>query len=98
MAWKLAGTTHVAVPPLFAFIVLHILDHSAPRSGLLIRLYQLDQSLVALEQAYPGAVKIIGWGPQVLGNTLSWCKLYEYRQYRWLGGSNSMTSPPRRRG
>ncbi len=90
---QVAGTTHVAFPPVFDFIFLHILDHSAHHVDPLIPLYHLDQSQVALEQAYPGSVKIIGWGPSVLWNTLSCCKLYDYRQHRWLDFNGHPTTP-----
>jgi omega-6 fatty acid desaturase (delta-12 desaturase) len=64
--------------------MLHIFDHAAHHVDPLIPLYQLEQSQQALENKYPQSIKIINWNLRVYWNTLSCCKLYDYREHRWL--------------
>ncbi|MCP6769595.1 hypothetical protein NL529_32585, partial [Klebsiella pneumoniae] len=47
----------------------------------------------ALEQAYPGTIKIIWWSPLTFWRTLSCCKLYDYHLHQWVDFRGNPTSP-----
>lgn len=90
---QVAGTTHVQFPRIFDVVFLNILEHSAHHVDPLVPLYHLQTSQKALEAAFPGTIKIIGWNPNVLWTSLSRCKLYDYRAHRWLDFNGNPTTP-----
>jgi omega-6 fatty acid desaturase (delta-12 desaturase) len=90
---QVAGTVHMDFPPLLNVFFLNVLEHSAHHVDPMIPLYNLDKSQQVLETAYPGTIKIIGWSPRVLLTTLKCCKLYDYREHRWLDFNGKPTSP-----
>lgn len=89
---QVAGTTHVQFPKFFEFFMLHIFDHAAHHVDPLIPLYHLEQSQQALENRYPQSIKIINWNLHVYWITLSCCKLYDYREHRWLDYQGNPTT------
>jgi omega-6 fatty acid desaturase (delta-12 desaturase) len=90
---QVAGTTHVRFPRFIERILLNILEHSAHHVDPLIPLYHLHKGQRALETAFPKSIKIITWTPRVFYRTMRCCKLYDYRENRWLDFRGHPTTP-----
>lgn len=89
---QVAGTTHIRFPRIFDVVLLNILEHSAHHVDPLIPLYRLQSSQSVLDVAYSDSIKTIEWSPLVLWKTLCQCKLYDYREHRWLDFNGKPTT------
>lgn len=91
---QVAGTTHLEFPKIVEIVLLNILDHTAHHVDPTIPLYRLREGQAALETAFPQSMKVIRWTPAVFMTTLRCCKLYDYREHRWLDFQGKPSTPP----
>jgi omega-6 fatty acid desaturase (delta-12 desaturase) len=87
--WSLAtgvlrGTVHVIFPSAVDLILYNVMFHTAHHADTRIPLYHLPEAQRALEEHHPESVIQVRFSLGGVRETLRRCKLYDYRQHRWL--------------
>jgi omega-6 fatty acid desaturase (delta-12 desaturase) len=95
--WRgLAGqdevTVQVEVPRWYGFISHHIMDHPAHHAHPKIPLYRLAAAQRELNRVLGSRAVRQRFSPAYLWRTLACCKLYDYREHRWLDFAGNPTS------
>ena len=95
--WRgLAGqdevTAQVEVPRWYGFISHHIMDHPAHHVHPKIPLYRLAAAQRELNRLLGSRAVRQRFSPAYLSRTLASCKLYDYREHRWLNFAGDPTS------
>lgn len=95
--WRgLAGqdevTVQVEVPRWYGFISHHIMDHPAHHVHPKIPLYRLAAAQRELNRLLGSRAVRQCFSPAYLWRTLAGCKLYDYREHRWLDFTGKPTS------
>jgi omega-6 fatty acid desaturase (delta-12 desaturase) len=95
--WRgLAGqdevTVQVQVPRWYGFISHHVMDHPAHHAHPKIPLYRLAAAQRALNRLLGERAVAQHFSPAYLWRTLGACKLYDYREHRWLDFAGNPTS------
>lgn len=95
--WRhLAGqeevAVHVVVPRWYGAISHHIMDHPAHHVHPKIPLYRLAAAQRQLNALLGDRAIVQRFTPGYLLATLSCCKLYDYREHRWLDFAGRATS------
>jgi acyl-lipid omega-6 desaturase (Delta-12 desaturase) len=85
-------TVQVVVPRWFGFISHHIMDHTAHHLHPKIPLYRLAAAQHRLNEILGERAIIQRFTPGYLFATLRHCKLYDYREHRWLDFAGRPTS------
>jgi omega-6 fatty acid desaturase (delta-12 desaturase) len=67
------------------------MDHTAHHLDVTIPLYQLRSAQSALESVTPFII-VQDWHPSALLQNLKTCRLYDYREHRWLDYSGTPLS------
>jgi acyl-lipid omega-6 desaturase (Delta-12 desaturase) len=86
-------TVQVEVPRWYGFISHHIMDHPAHHAHPKIPLYRLAAAQRELNRPLGSRAVRQRFSPAYLWRTLASCKLYDYRQHRWLDFAGNPTSP-----
>lgn len=93
---RLAGqeevSVHVAVPRWYGVISHHVMDHPAHHIHPKIPLYRLAAAQRRLNELLGERAMIERFTPAYLLATLKSCKLYDYREHRWLDFAGRATS------
>jgi omega-6 fatty acid desaturase (delta-12 desaturase) len=87
-----AVTVQVQVPRWYGLISHHIMDHPAHHVHPKIPLYRLHAAQLRLNQLLGERAVIQRFTPGYLLATLRCCKLYDYREHRWLDFQGRPTS------
>jgi acyl-lipid omega-6 desaturase (Delta-12 desaturase) len=85
-------TVQVEVPRWYGFISHHIMDHPAHHVHPKIPLYRLAAAQRELNRRLGARAVRQRFSPAYLWRTLGVCKLYDYRQHRWLDFTGKPTS------
>ena len=93
---RLAGqeelSVHVVVPRWYGAISHHIMDHPAHHMHPKIPLYRLAAAQRRLNELLGARAIVQRFTPAYLWDTLACCKLYDYREHRWLDFAGRATS------
>jgi acyl-lipid omega-6 desaturase (Delta-12 desaturase) len=93
---RLAGqeelSVHVVTPGWYGAISHHIMDHPAHHVHPKIPLYRLAAAQRRLNELLGERAIVQRFTPAYLWDTLSCCKLYDYRAHRWLDFAGRITS------
>ena len=81
---QIEGTTHVNFPRVLNFILHNILEHTAHHALTNIPMYRLRQAQDALESRFGNRITVVEWTLSGYLDTLKRCRLYDYRNHRWL--------------
>jgi acyl-lipid omega-6 desaturase (Delta-12 desaturase) len=97
LEWRrLAGqeevSIQIAVPRWYGAISHHIMDHPAHHIHPKIPLYRLGAAQRRLNELLGERAIVQRFTPAYLLRTLSCCKLYDYREHRWLDFAGRATS------
>jgi acyl-lipid omega-6 desaturase (Delta-12 desaturase) len=90
---QIHGTIHVKLPRLIELLFHNILDHTAHHVDPKIPLYNLPQSQERLESRYGERILIQQGSIPALHRVLTQCKLYDYKEHRWLDFRGRPTGP-----
>lgn len=91
---QIAGTTHVRFPQLIGLLMHNIMEHTAHHAFTSVPLYNLVKAQSAIESAFVGQVKVIPWTFSDFRETVSRCKLYDYKRHVWMDFGGNDTSAP----
>lgn len=91
---QLRSTTHVLFPWPIGALLHNIMDHPAHHIDPTIPLYELPASQRRLEEQAPSHSLIVPWSLGEYLRICRTCKLYDYRQHRWLDFTGRPTTPP----
>ena len=86
-------SVHVVVPGWYGAISHHIMDHPAHHVHPKIPLYHLAAAQRRLNELLGERAISQRFTPAYLWETLACCKLYDYREHRWLDFAGRATSP-----
>jgi acyl-lipid omega-6 desaturase (Delta-12 desaturase) len=85
-------TVQIEVPRWYGFISHHIMDHPAHHVHPKIPLYRLAAAQRELNRLLGGRAVRQRFSPAYLWRTLAGCKLYDFREHRWLDFAGNPTS------
>jgi acyl-lipid omega-6 desaturase (Delta-12 desaturase) len=85
-------SVHVMAPRWYGAISHHIMDHPAHHVHPKIPLYRLAAAQRRLNELLGERAIVQRFTPAYLWHTLSCCKLYDYREHRWLDFAGRATS------
>ena len=85
-------SVHVATPGWYGAISHHIMDHPAHHVHPKIPLYRLAAAQRRLNELLGERAVVQHFTPAYLWDTLACCKLYDYREHRWLDFAGRATS------
>jgi len=85
-------TVQVQVPRWYGFVSHHIMDHPAHHVHPKVPLYRLAAAQRELNRILGARAVTQRFSPAYLWQTLARCKLYDYRQHRWLDFAGNPTS------
>ncbi|HKW53666.1 MAG TPA: fatty acid desaturase [Stellaceae bacterium] len=85
-------SVHVVVPRWYGAISHHIMDHPAHHVHPKIPLYRLAAAQRRLNELLGERAVVQRFTPAYLWDTLTCCKLYDYREHRWLDFAGRATS------
>jgi len=86
-------TVQVQVPRWYGFISHHIMDHPAHHVHPKVPLYRVAAAQRELNRILGTRAVTQRFSPAYLWRTIARCKLYDYRQHRWLDFAGNPTSP-----
>ncbi|HJT08029.1 MAG TPA: hypothetical protein VJ747_13945, partial [Stellaceae bacterium] len=86
-------SVHVVVPGWYGAISHHVMDHPAHHVHPKIPLYRLAAAQQRLNELLGERAISQRFTPAYLWETLACCKLYDYREHRWLDFAGRATSP-----
>ena len=93
-AGQIRGTAHVVFPGPINWLIHGIMEHTAHHADPRVPLYRLGAAQRALELAIPDDIVIHAFTWHSFRYTLKVCKLYDYRNHRWLSFAGEPTSSP----
>lgn len=85
-------SVHVVTPSWYGAISHHIMDHPAHHVHPKIPLYRLAAAQRRLNELLGEGALVQRFTPAYLWDTLACCKLYDYREHRWLDFAGRATS------
>ena len=85
-------TVHIVVPRWYGFISHHVMDHPAHHLHPKIPLYRVGAAQRRLNEVLGDRAVIQRFSTLYLVRTLACCKLYDYREHRWLDFAGRSTS------
>lgn len=88
--WRAAGaqvrcTVHIVLPGVLDFLLHRIMQHTAHHLDVTVPLYRLRQAQGALELGAGEDLVVYRWSPISFMRHLRVCKLYDFKQHRWVG-------------
>lgn len=95
--WRRLGgqeevTFHLEVPRWYGLISHHIMDHPAHHLHPKIPLYRIAAAQRRLNELLGERAVVQRFSPAYLFSTMACCKLYDFRQHRWLDFAGNPTS------
>ncbi|MEZ5500846.1 MAG: fatty acid desaturase [Steroidobacteraceae bacterium] len=87
-------TINVQVPKFFGQMLHDILEHGAHHVNTAVPLYRLRSAQRALAQAVPGLARAYRLDWKRYWDTVRSCKLYDYKNHRWLDFRGRVTAAP----
>lgn len=93
-AAQIESTVHIEMPTWMEWVSARIMQHTAHHVNPKIPLYRLTASQQCLERAYPREIVVQTWRLGSLSRTMSLCKLYDFKNHRWLNFAGMPTTQP----
>lgn len=81
---QVRGTVHIEFPWILRMLLHNINEHTAHHINPRVPLYELKSAQAGVREVLNGDVMVVRWSPRVMRDTLRRCKLYDFREHRWL--------------
>jgi omega-6 fatty acid desaturase (delta-12 desaturase) len=75
---------HIEFPWVLRLLLHNINEHTAHHINPRVPLYGLKQAQDRVREVLADDVIVLRWSPRVMFDTLRRCKLYDFREHRWL--------------
>jgi len=89
---QIRGTAHVSFPGPINWVIHGIMEHTAHHADPRVPLYRLAEAQESLAQAFPDDIIEHKFGWHSFSYTLRTCRLYDFRNHRWLDWNGEPTS------
>lgn len=77
-------SAHIRFPKPINFVLHNIMEHTAHHGNMNIPLYKLAKAQLALENHFGDRIQVIDWTFSFYFNSINKCKLYDYKNHKWL--------------
>jgi len=90
---QVRGTVHIEFPWVLRMLLHNINEHTAHHINPRVPLYELKRAQDGVREALGEDVVVLRWTPRMTRDTLRRCKLYDFREHRWLDFAGRPTGP-----